>query len=354
LDGDTNPLFISQRQRRPLDINGGDRLSAAAVSTRAALAPRMFTRSSIGAPPGFGGGRTGFHHGTSGGGASPLEQTPHGDVHVEVGGISESGSPGFMASFGTAALDPIFWLHHCNLDRLWEHWLRGPSGGHPPGLNPTEGAFLRRRFDFVKPDNTRVKTAVRDVLDIEGKLGYTYSGLPAPRRVAEPERAVAERPVKAEHPPELVGATQDPVTLKGATKSTRLPVSEPTGPTRRSLEAAPAELPNVYLNLENIEGDINPGLVYGVYVNLPEDEAADPDSHHLAGTVSFFGIESTGVDDDEDEEAPHELRYVFDITPTVAALKGEARPRARAAPASAGASCAPRRRRRPPGSAPRA
>jgi tyrosinase len=319
--GRPNPLFVVQRQQRPLNVNAGARLSAAAVSTSAALAPSRFTRSSVGAPPGFGGGRTGFHHGTSGGGAGPLEGTPHGDVHVEVGGRAG----GFMSSFGTAALDPIFWLHHCNLDRLWERWRRAPSGGHPPGSNPTESAFLTRQFDFVRPDNTRVRTAVADVLDIEGKLEYTYSGLPAPPPTPGPQRAAAERPetVSAEHPPELVGATEQPVTLTGATNSARLPVSRPTGPARRSLEAGPAELPNVYLNLENIEGDVNPGLVYGVFVNLPEGAAADSESAHLAGTVSFFGIEDTAVDDDEDEEAPHELRYVYDITPIVEALKAQ-------------------------------
>lgn len=326
-EGGANPLFVDQRQKRPLDINGGDGLSAVAVATRAALAPRRFTRPSISAPPGFGGGPTGFHHGTGGGGAGPLEQTPHGAVHVEVGGISATGVAGFMASFGTAALDPIFWLHHCNLDRLWEHWRRVPTGGRPPGSNPTDRAFLKQGFDFVKPDGTKTKTAVEGVLDIEGKLGYTYSGLPASPPAPGPQRAAVGRPetVSAEHPPELVGATQEPVTLKGATSSTRMPVSEPSGPALRSLQARPAEAPNVYLNLENIEGDVNPGLVYGVYVNLAEGEAPDPESSHFAGAVSFFGIESTGVEDDEDEQAPHELRYVFDITPLVETLKEEGR-----------------------------
>lgn len=42
-----------------------------------------------------------------------LESVPHGAVHSAVGGDMWSGS---------SPLDPIFWLHHCNVDRLWESW----------------------------------------------------------------------------------------------------------------------------------------------------------------------------------------------------------------------------------------
>ena len=56
-----------------------------------------------------------------------LEDTPHGGVHVLVGNdFDQFGNPvraGWMGSFFTAGLDPIFWLHHANLDRLWQVWL---------------------------------------------------------------------------------------------------------------------------------------------------------------------------------------------------------------------------------------
>jgi hypothetical protein len=37
-------------------------------------------------------------------------------MHVRVGG--------FMGAFNSAGLDPLFWLHHCNIDRLWEVWRK--------------------------------------------------------------------------------------------------------------------------------------------------------------------------------------------------------------------------------------
>ena len=65
-------------------------------------------------------------------GFSPsLEDSPHGQVHVFVGGN--------MRRVPTAANDPIFWLHHCNIDRLWNHWLN--LGAQP---TDTVRSLLRR------------------------------------------------------------------------------------------------------------------------------------------------------------------------------------------------------------------
>jgi len=228
------------------------------------------------------------------------------------------GNGGYMSAFNTAALDPIFWLHHCNLDRLWERWLRAAAAGHPPGRNPTDGAWLNRTFVLINKNGNRMKLAVKDVLDIEGKLGYTYSGLPA---VADETDELMEIRGASddERPAELVGATEQPVTLTGSRAATSMPVSAPTGPASRTEEIA-GPPPSVYLNVENIEGEANPGLLYGVYVNVPAGEPPDPDGPHFAGTMSFFGIESSTEDDDDREEAPHGLRHVFDITSLVAKL----------------------------------
>lgn len=49
----------------------------------------------------------------------------HGGVHVRVGGQ--------MASVAYAAYDPIFYLHHANVDRLWAIWQNSHPGPLPPG-----------------------------------------------------------------------------------------------------------------------------------------------------------------------------------------------------------------------------
>jgi hypothetical protein len=59
---------------------------------------------------------------------SALENTVHAAVHLAVGGtMSSSSSPA----------DPIFWLHHANIDRLWAKWQAGHLGQNPPNMSKT-------------------------------------------------------------------------------------------------------------------------------------------------------------------------------------------------------------------------
>lgn len=59
-----------------------------------------------------------------------LEQGPHGEVHMELGvvnGVREA-----MARIAVSPADPIFWLHHAMIDKVWADW----QVTHP-GKNPT-------------------------------------------------------------------------------------------------------------------------------------------------------------------------------------------------------------------------
>ena len=73
-----------------------------------------------------------------------LEATPHGAVHCA---IVTGGCPnGLMGSVPVAALDPIFYLHHANIDRLYECWLQVDETRACPPAGPSSIAlFLRGR-----------------------------------------------------------------------------------------------------------------------------------------------------------------------------------------------------------------
>ena len=62
-----------------------------------------------------------------------FESNPHDLVHVYVGWRISDTNYGLMADPGTAALDPIFYLHHGNIDRMWEVWN---ASGNP--IRPIE------------------------------------------------------------------------------------------------------------------------------------------------------------------------------------------------------------------------
>lgn len=77
--------------------------------------------------------------------------------------------------------DPVFWLHHANIDRLWGNWQRQ----HPevcPYL-PTFGAMIGHSlydqmiFNSVPPSPWSVSSSAASVL-AHHVLGYTYDSDP--------------------------------------------------------------------------------------------------------------------------------------------------------------------------------
>ena len=317
-DGSPNPLFVAERGPR---MNGDGEIPASSASTRAAFRESIFSEPA-GADmiAGFGGPATGRNHG--GGPVGGLEGTPHGSVHVAVGGVRP---PGYMSRFETAGRDPIFWLHHANVDRLWEEWLRLGAGRR----NPRDQRWLRLGFELGSGAST-TKLRVRDVLDSTAPpLSYRYSDMPVrvpqaaavraegPPEGAEPEEegepATAERP-----PPELVGATDGPVPLSQGASVARVPVSAPTGPQGIRLTGHDRTR-KVFLRLENVTGSELSAGSYVVHVNVPE--GADPADFEdrEAGHVSMFGvIESSRTDEVHSGSG---LTFAFDITDVVARLE---------------------------------
>ncbi len=77
-----------------------------------ALGPRQFVD--------FGSTKAATHQ--QGSSEGVLESQPHDNVHGEVGGGTATWL-GFMSAF-LSPVDPIFFMHHANLDRLWDVWTR--------------------------------------------------------------------------------------------------------------------------------------------------------------------------------------------------------------------------------------
>jgi tyrosinase len=297
-DGQPNPLRVEDRG---FGSNEGNQIADEFdVDLTPSLTEPLFATPSFGAN-GFGGPRTNFMHG--GGTIGVLEAVPHGSMHMAVGGG--------MGSFNTAGLDPVFWLHHANIDRLWQVWLNRDNAH----LNPNEPQWARQ-FDFHDAAGAIVTLTAPQVVDSTiAPLRYEYEDVSDPLAVA---RAAAARSVEAAmENPEMVGATQQPFNLTGEVTTARLAVSAPTGPARAAGRAAARTGP-IYLNIENIKGR-QAGTSYAVYVNVPEGE--DPAQHRelLAGILPMFGLpEASRADADSDGSG---LVYALEIGNIVRGLE---------------------------------
>ena len=126
-------------------------------------------------------------------GRSRFETIPHNAIHNYVGGESSSGSLGDMTELATAALDPVFYAHHANLDRLWEVWRSDPMRRASEPIDPD---FLQQRFPFPWLDGTIVMVSVADTLDTR-RLGYAYDRLDVFRGGTAPGDIGAAGPASA-------------------------------------------------------------------------------------------------------------------------------------------------------------
>ena len=311
--GNANPLRLTS-PRRNSAIARGAQLSPLVTSSQAAMALTAFS----GPPgPGFGGVRRAPAH--FGGTSGAIEQTPHNDIHVQVGGEPIGACQGgLMIDPNCAALDPIFWLHHANIDRLWNRWLALGGGRR----NPSESAWLNQSFPFYNEFGVQVSMTCAEVVDSAAQLEYVYDDQPVPEQPSMSAQLPAP-PDEPAGPPEMVAATDRPIELTGQPATVVLAVPDATRPqvAFESVLAANRSEGSVYLNVEDIEAPKNPGIVYGVFVNVPPNATESERVRHHVGNVTLFGIEAVNNPDAVHESVPG-MRHTFDITRLVSDLAG--------------------------------
>jgi tyrosinase len=332
-----NPLYVAQRWG-PGSPPGKIYVLPEDTSLKALGVPD-FT-GTIGGDPGFGGVETAYHHAGRDTPHGDLESLPHDMVHVDVGGQKafpgQGNLPGLMSSPPTAALDPIFYIHHCNIDRLWEVWNKTLGNKNPskaawlsgPPLQFPKGSKTLG-YPMPKPDGSTWVFQPKDVVDI-AKLGYSYDDLTAPgvqprqqRRMvrlgmaAAPLAAAPAQETAVAKKAELLGASGEPLRVAAGEADSRVQldhavrtkVTQSFGMAMAA--AAPREPDRVFLNLENIRGN-NDATALRVYLNLPD--GANPDDHPelLAGTIALFGVSLASKPDEA--HAGSGITQVLDIT----------------------------------------
>lgn len=91
----------------------------------------------------------------------PLEDGPHDSLHVWVGND--------MGQVNLAARDPLFWLHHNNIEAIWADW--NIRLGNP---NTNDSAWVDRQFtEFADRSGTLVTVGVPELL-LYPLLQYRY------------------------------------------------------------------------------------------------------------------------------------------------------------------------------------
>lgn len=202
-------------------------------------------------------------------------QTPHGNVHVTVGG--------WMASVPTSAQDPIFYFHHSNVDRLWDIWLAQGGGRSDP---ITDATWKAKTYTFFDENANQVTMTDCDVLRAAQQLNYTYQG--------EPPQVNESCTLVIRWPPWWILQLTVILQLPGPpVEVNSVPVSVPVelgDKVQQLMTVATSANLKLLLVLGNIEAPTQPDVLYQVYVGLPAGVAADPKSPYFVGAFSLFGM----------------------------------------------------------------
>jgi hypothetical protein len=266
---------------------------------------------------------------------------PHSTIHAGIGGN--------MREPGLAALDPIFWLHHANVDRIWSKWMENHPGGVPSPNCPPEGCGIDCRYPplitkWLKSTaegfyDVSEKPTGRQVLNLLDTfkpeyLGYCYddgkpimwSDCPRLQTTNLPGFSIKSN---------VIGQIAKVDKLKAVRVGDFLTPTFKNKKILENLDASVIEIlqtqitlnssspsPSLLLILE-VEKPANPAISVRVFINAPPDQSKlSIDSPSYVATFSFFEstIESHQHNSDNKSMNLESRAFVFNITDTILKL----------------------------------
>ena len=208
-----------------------------------------------------------------------VDSNIHGRIHVLVGTASNMGAVPY------AARDPLFWVHHSTIDRMWASW-----NANYAGVNPVS-TWGNTQFVFADRLGQRVTGRLKDFFSTS-LLGYQYDSLIARRlrlrrrRNKRSRRRRRRALTTVQRVAALMASTPERVASStmaelGATNThvsvQRLAAAKQVSPV---LGLVPATAPQrTYLVLKNLHTWKQPEVLYHVYLGPAKGNA--PEQEHL-------------------------------------------------------------------------
>ncbi len=233
-----------------------------------------------------------------------LEGGPHNGVHGTVGGT--------MGTY-LSPLDPIFWLHHCNIDRLWASWA-GLHGNAVPS-QPLWGSH--NLGTYYDPKQKKQVTVPTSDTKNAAQFNAVYDRLET--------LAARPRPVSPQLQSFVMGLKGELPRSAGpqAIFSEAVPAPATRGGTAMIFSVKPEQRQQTLLRSANaetfllIEGLPKPGnltTAFRVFLNTKEVGPSTPvSSPGYAGSIAFFG---------DGEHAGHggQRTFILDVATPLSAL----------------------------------
>lgn len=254
---------------------------------------------------------------------SQIDSAPHGAMHDYIGGATDDVSMwnpiyraqrnGLMADVPSAGFDPVFWLHHANIDYLWQKWENSPNGVRP---SLAELQAVPWPYRFYNGDGTRQEYTIAQAYDAAFKPNYVYDKLStgiAPLSSAKhtqllalnQQRNESKQVLWAEKPNKRISGGQLEFVPVQAVKA------------RASVLSAQAASSPLALQL-TVAFAREPKNTYEVYI------VDDKGTQKLAGLLNFFGAGHHSGLDAGGDHAHHEgtKTFLLDVSDELEAKNG--------------------------------
>jgi len=211
----------------------------------------------------------------AGGRKAQLESQPHDYCHGAVGG--------HMGSVPVSARDPVFYMHHGNIDRTWAKWTQ--MG------NLNESNVYWRTFKFIQnfwtADGSSKYDVQVDTLGSTLQLGYVYDDVPATVTTSLLMKQGTQESVRAES--YAITKTALNVTLNNVAQATLSLPGQSQEVMKDVMTLRAAAPKRLYAFIDGISAPADKQVSVRVFLNCdyltPDTPSSDP---HYAGAFTFF------------------------------------------------------------------
>jgi hypothetical protein len=213
-----------------------------------------------------------------------INAAPHGAMHDYIGHgndpegkrffnqITNSYSEeGLMGWVPTAGFDPIFWMHHSNIDRIWQQWTNSDNGVE---FTVEDLKSIPWEYTFFDENGKKVTYDIEDVIKVLYRMDYDFDDTKVQRKRNKNQlvRSVNQK-VVGESSPKLLFNNQ---------QTTNVLIKTPN-------------LLRVSKNKSKVTIKISfskrPKGVYEIYVNPGFNEILKPSNLSFVGFMTFFGAD---------------------------------------------------------------
>lgn len=231
--------------------------------------------------------------------SNQLQGQPHGTMHCALGSGCLTPDMGFVP---IAGLDPVFYMHHANIDRLWQCWLNKKANGKTIDLAWAKAnlgmpdSWYQTSYSFADENGNQATMTIADVFT-PGKIPVRYSQETACAvQKAAPQQLLAQAPEQEvkqaqqkltrfkTHAPVSSNKTVD---LRGLTTKVALDPQQPAQlKSSDKVELLAGNAGDTYLILQDVKMIGAPATTYKIYLSSEQQ----PEQRVYVATINYFGV----------------------------------------------------------------